>query len=556
MTRLFLFFALFLSLITACKGPKAVTSLPDAPAPFYWGNATVYFLLTDRFQNGNPGNDVNFERDQPCAPARGFMGGDIAGITQYIRSGYFDSLGVNAIWLTPVVEQIHDQVDEGSGKTYGFHGYWAKDWTALDPNFGTEKDFAAMVEAAHSRGIRVVLDVVINHTGPATEKDPLWPADWVRSGPKCTYTNYATTTACTLVDNLPDIKTESAAAVGLPLQLTEKWRSEGRLERETAELDAFFARTGYPRTPHRYIIKWLTDFIRKYGIDGFRCDTAKHLEEGVWAELRKEADLAFADWKRANPAKKLDDQPFYMVAEVYGYNIAGGRDYDFGDRKVDYFANGFTSLINFGAKYDAKLPYEQMFARYDTLLRGPLKGVTVLNYLASHDDGSPYDPDREMALEAGTRLLLCPGQAQIYYGDETARTLTFPGAQGDANLRAFMNWDELASNQARGGHFIQDVLLHWRRLGSFRSKHPAVGMGVHQMLNEKPYVFKRSFKNGTYQDAVVIGLDLPSGRKTIPVGNAFPEGAVVMDYYSGQTVVVQGGAATFTSGFTIALLGK
>lgn len=556
MKRITAIFVLLVAAFSACRGPQPATATKSTKAPFFWENATVYFLLTDRFQNGNPANDVNFGRNQPSAPARGFMGGDIAGVTKSIRSGYFDSLGVNAIWLTPVVEQIHGQVDEGSGKTYGFHGYWAKDWTALDPNFGTEKDLAEMVAEAHRRGIRVILDVVINHTGPVTAQDPLWPSDWVRNSPKCTYKDYATTTACTLVDNLPDVRTESTVPVGLPPQLTEKWRREGRLERETAELDAFFARTGYPRTPHHYLIKWLTDYIRKYGIDGFRCDTAKHLEEGVWAELRTQADLAFADWKRANPTKKLDDQPFYMVGEVYGYNIANGHQYDFGDRKVDYFANGFTSLINFGAKYDAKQPYEQMFANYSAQLQGPLKGYTVLNYLASHDDGDPYDPTREKALEAGVRLLLCPGQAQIYYGDETARPLTYPGAQGDANLRAFMNWDELSANSVRSGHHVGEVLAHWRKLGIFRRQHPAVGMGVHTMISQQPYVFQRVLTNGAYKDAVVVGLDLPVGAKLVPTGSTFASGTMLTDYYSGQKVRVKDGKVQLDSPFTLVLLGK
>ena len=556
MKRILAFFVLLALLAAACRGPRSAAAMAGGKAPFFWENATVYFLLTDRFQNGNLNNDTNFGRKLPCAPGRGFMGGDIAGITRHIRAGYFDSLGVDAIWLTPVVEQIHGQVDEGSGKTYGFHGYWAKDWTALDPNFGTEKELAEMVEAAHRRGIRVILDVVINHTGPVTDQDPIWPSDWVRNSPKCTYKDYATTTACTLVDNLPDVKTESTAAVGLPPQLTEKWRREGRLERETAELDAFFARTGYPRTPHHYIIKWLTDYIRKYGIDGFRCDTAKHLEEGVWAELRVQADLAFADWKRANPAKKLDDQPFYMVGEVYGYNIANGRQYDFGDRKVDYYAYGFTSLINFGAKYDAKLPYEQMFAQYSAQLQGPLKGYTVLNYLASHDDGDPYDPTREKAIEAGTRLLLCPGQAQIYYGDETARPLVYPGAQGDAKLRTFMNWDELSANSARGGHHVSEVLAHWGKIGTFRRQHPSVGMGVHTMLSQQPYVFQRVLEKDGVRDATVAGLDLPAGAKTILVGKVFANGDVLRDYYSGQRVRVKEGKVTIDSPFSIVLLGK
>ena len=226
-------------------------------APFVWEGANIYFLLTDRFNNGNKENDINFERTDSTGVLRGFMGGDIQGITQKIEEGYFTDLGVNAIWFTPVVEQIHGGTDEGTGFSYGYHGYWAKDWTALDPNFGTKKDLEALVKSAHNKDIRVILDVVINHTGPVTEQDPVWPADWVRTEPACEFTTYENTTSCTLVENLPDIYTESDVAVELPDPLLAKWKAEGRLSNELDELQLFFERTGYPRAPRFYIIKWL-----------------------------------------------------------------------------------------------------------------------------------------------------------------------------------------------------------------------------------------------------------------------------------------------------------
>ncbi len=141
-----------------------------AESPFDWGGANLYFLLTDRFNNGDPSNDINFERTGKTAKLRGFEGGDIKGITQKIEEGYFSDLGINAIWMTPIVEQIHGGTDEGTGITYGFHGYWAKDWTVLDPNFGTKEDLHELVEAAHKKGIRIVLDAVINHTGRLLRK--------------------------------------------------------------------------------------------------------------------------------------------------------------------------------------------------------------------------------------------------------------------------------------------------------------------------------------------------------------------------------------------------
>ncbi len=542
--------------LSGCFGPKKTAGAGDGQTPFFWENANIYFLLTDRFANGDPSNDLNFNRTERAAKLRGFMGGDLKGITQKIEEGYFNKLGITALWFTPIVEQIHGATDEGTGLTYGYHGYWAKDWTSLDPNFGTEADLAKLVETAHQHGIRILLDVVINHTGPVTEQDPVWPAGWVRTGPACTYQGNETTTACTLVKNLPDIKTESTTNVGVPQLLKDKWKQEGRLEKEMAELDAFFKRTGYPRSPRYHIIKWLTDYIRKYGVDGYRVDTAKHTEESVWADLRREANLAFLEWKKANPKKVLDNNPFYMTGEVYGYGISGGRMYDFGDRKVDYFANGMTSLINFEFKSDANNNYEAIFSKYSNLLHGPLKDQSVVNYLSSHDDGGPFDRERMKPLEAATKLLLSPGASQVYYGDETSRPLEVNGAVGDANLRSFMNWDEIVRNSERNGFNVNDVLAHWQKLGQFRKAHPAVGAGVHEQLASRPYLFKRTFQSGTFSDVVLVGLDLEKGRKDIPVRGTFQDGTTVKDYYSGQTLTVTGGRVTVDSEFTIVLLGK
>ncbi|RKE02559.1 alpha-amylase family glycosyl hydrolase [Marinifilum flexuosum] len=516
--------------------------------PFVWEGANLYFLLTDRFNNGTTDNDVNFERELPTGKLRGFEGGDIKGITQKIKEGYFTKLGINAIWFTPITEQIHGSVDEGTGNTYGFHGYWAKDWTALDPNFGTMDDLAELVQTAHANGIRIVMDAVINHTGPATEKDPAWENEWVRVEPTCTYKNYKTTIECTLTDNLPDIKTESTQEVGIPANLAQKWKDEGRYDQEMKELDEFFARTGHPRTPKFYLIKWLCDYIIQFGIDGYRVDTVKHTEESVWADFRKECEYAFELWKKNNPEKVLDDNKFYTVGEVYGYSISHKFAYDFGDKKVNYYANGFTDLINFEFKYNAQSAYEELFSRYSDILHGDLKGYGVLNYLTSHDDGTPFDQKRERSIESATKLLLCPGTSQVYYGDETARPLLIEGTQGDATLRSFMNWEDVKTDAK-----VQATLKHWQLLGQFRSNHPAVGAGVHKMISENPYVFRRTFEKGEYQDQVFVALDLDKGLKEIPVAE-LENGTKLRDAYSGKEAEVKDGKVSIDTEFDILLL--
>jgi alpha-amylase len=530
--------------------PAEPTATAAGPAVF-WNSATVYFLLTDRFQNGDSTNDHALGRAQDGAVLRSFQGGDLAGVRRKIEEGYFDSLGVNAIWMTPFVEQIHGSLDEGTGKTYGYHGYWTRDWTAVDPALGAMDDLRAVVDAAHRHGIRVLMDAVINHPGPVTREDPPWPGDWVRTGPNCSYRDYTTTVDCTLVAHLPDLRTERDDPVTLPPALLEKWQREGRRDRELAELDAFFSRTGFPRAPRYYLTKWLTDWVRELGFDGYRVDTAKHFEEGVSAELKREAEGAFADWKRAHSAQVLDGLPFYMMGEVYGWEPGQGRGYDFGDTTVDYFANGYDGLINFGFKRDAGGSLDGLFTGYsDRLHEGTLRGVAILNYVSSHDDGSPYDLDRKDPFGAGTRLLLAPGGAQIYYGDELARPLRVAGAEGDANLRSFMNWADLER-----GSITAEVLKHWQKVGRFRRAHPAVGAGVHRTHQAKPYIFSRSLEKGGRVDRVLVAMDQGEGAKTIPVFGVFPDGTELVDAYAGVRGTVRNGTVSLTTGSGLVLLG-
>ena len=149
----YLILAILITVTLSCSEKKQAQKevIATVEAPFIWEGANIYFLLTDRFNNGDTANDVNFDRTKETGVLRGFEGGDILGITQKIEEGYFTDLGINAIWFTPVVEQIHGAVDEGTGVSYGYHGYWAKDWTALDPNFGTMDDLKKLVEVAQDR---------------------------------------------------------------------------------------------------------------------------------------------------------------------------------------------------------------------------------------------------------------------------------------------------------------------------------------------------------------------------------------------------------------------
>ncbi|HKJ06130.1 MAG TPA: hypothetical protein VJ970_01550, partial [Flavobacteriaceae bacterium] len=212
--------------------------------------------------------------------------------------------------------------------------------------------------------------------------------------------------------------------------------------------------------------------------------------------------------------------------------------------------HGFQSLINFEFKWNAKdMSYDELFSHYSSILNNELKEYGVLNYLSSHDDGSPFDPKRLKPYETANKLLLAPGAAQIYYGDETARTLVIPNAVGDATLRSNMNWLALQQNKN-----IQAIHLHWQKLGQFRNNHPAIGAGIHTKITELPYTFKRTYTKANFTDKVVVGLDMNKGEKNLNVTGVFEDNTSVKDAYSNTVAHVKNGKVTINSPYTIVLL--
>jgi alpha-amylase len=307
---------------------------------------------------------------------------------------------------------------------------------------------------------------------------------------------------------LPDFRTESKEPVRLPKFLKNK--------PGTRAVDL-------PNTTVRgYLIAWLTDWVRTYGIDGFRCDTVKHVEPEAWAELKQASVQALAAWKAEHAQQKIDDAPFWMVGELWGHGPARGPLHD----------HGFDAMINFEFQHRAAsavaggmTEVDQLFTEYAAMQHGKL--AQMLNYLSSHDTELF---DRKRLVAAGSVLLLAPGAVQIFYGDEVARPPgIMPATDPQQATRSDMPWD----------HVDAIVLSHWRTLGSFRARHVAVARGAHARLSDKPYVFSRV--DGA--DKVVIGLEVPAGA-VLPVAPVFAEGETLADPYNGTTHVVHHGAVT------------
>ncbi|KGQ70313.1 alpha-amylase [Chelonobacter oris] len=497
---------------------------------FEWKNATVYFVMTDRFYNGNPDNDRSYGRKPDgMQEIATFHGGDLIGLQQ--KLDYLQQLGVNVLWITSPLEQIHGWVgggDKGDFPHYAYHGYYHQDWTALDANMGNETDLRRLVEEAHKRGIRILFDVVMNHTGYATLADMQqyqfgslylkgdeiaqtlgknwtdwqpkqgqnwhsfndyinfsdkqgwqnwWGKAWIRSDIG-DYDRPRFDDLRMSLASLPDIKTESDQVSGLPHFYRHK--------SDTLAVEKAGA------VPRDYLIDWLTRWVRDYGIDGFRVDTAKHVEQSTWLQLKTAAVGALREWKKQHPQSAVDNADFWMVGEAWGHRVI----------KSDYFQHGFDAMLNFDLQDQAKNSLEcfaDIAPTYQEMSK-TLSDFNMLSYISSHDTRLFLHSDAQNDLAkqktAAALLLLTPGAVQIYYGDESGRAFGVTGSDPAQGTRSDMNWQQLAQSAVH-----RHLLEHWQKLARFRQRHPAIGAGIQTELSrERYYAFERRWG----EDKVIV----------------------------------------------------
>jgi alpha-amylase len=589
-----------------------VTSASD----FSWDNASVYFLLTDRFYNGNTSNDHSYDRGleqdgsvttKMKTDAASFQGGDFVGITKKITEGYFTDLGVNALWISAPYEQIQGYCCCGNGKSsfphYSYHGYYAGDYSNFDQNFGTAEEFQTMVDTAHKYGIRVVIDIVMNHPGYNTMYDmnkfgfgmlqeyqgKTWEDEYYSfAGNNNTYHQYIVYTDANNKDEvsalwstwwgsswlranisgytglgsgdklgsaggeLPDFKTESTEEVSVPTFLQTKWTQEGNYDQKMSDLDSWFTNNNKSKTVRNYLCYWLSQYVEQYGVDGFRCDTAKHVELESWATLKETCSNALKTWRQNNPDKAGADwdEDFWMTGEVYGKNLSSNED--------EYFKTGkFDSTINFACQggVTSKDSINATYEKYAENINGEnTDGYNVLTYISSHDttlSGRNKNGTHDSAslIYQGSAFQLMPGAIQIFYGDETGReyvTNSTPSVlsnirSGNHDVRSFMNWDSVD----------EEVLAHWQKVGTFRSNHIAVGAGSHKSLTSTSgAAFERLYNKNNVTDKVlcVVGADANTNVKITVDTENYPNGTILYNAYDGSTAKVRNGAVTFNSG--------
>jgi uncharacterized repeat protein (TIGR01451 family) len=250
------------------------TSVGLAPERASFADEIIYWAFTDRFANGDPSNDDGLgdragDQADPSDPI-GWHGGDFTGLRQKIEEGYFQGMGFTAIWISPVVLQV-PALSNGNA---AYHGYWPENWSVIEPHFGTLQELTALTGAAHAAGLKIIMDVVVNHVGFDSALIAAEP-DWVRTGGECG------APAGEGASFFEQIAAEEAICLaGLP-----------DLVQENSEVETFLLDT-------------LAELLSTTGVDAIRWDAMRHVNREFWTS-------AFA------PGAAADRSEVWGVGEVF-----------------------------------------------------------------------------------------------------------------------------------------------------------------------------------------------------------------------------------------------
>ncbi|GAB3810146.1 pullulanase-type alpha-1,6-glucosidase [Micromonospora zhanjiangensis] len=471
-----------------------------------------YFMLPDRFANGDPRNDRGGLTGDRLATGydptdKGFYhGGDLLGVLD--RLDYIQGLGTTAIWLAPIFKNRPVQ-GTGSDVSAGYHGYWITDFTQVDPHFGTNADLKRLIDQAHRRGIKIFLDVIVNHTADViryaenkyTYVDKTTKPYRDAQGRAFEDRNYADGSRAFPAVNLrsfpypPTFATPADARAKTPAWLNDPTmyhnRGDSTFAGENSEYGDFFGLDDL-WTERPEVVRGMTDiyadWVRDTGIDGFRLDTVKHTNLDFWPQFSQGIRRA------ADRAGKPD---FFMFGEVYSadpeiestYVRRGGLpatlDFSFQEAARGYAAAGgpAKALADVYAKDDLYSSRDTDANRLPTFL-----GNHDMGRIGSFIAAGKQDPAAELARDrlAHQLMFLTRGQPVVYSGDEQG--FTGPGGDKDARQDMFASKtadyldDDLigtdrthASDQFDPNHPLYRTIAE---LGALRRQHPALRDGV------------------------------------------------------------------------------
>lgn len=465
---------------------------------FDWDEARIYFMLTDRFYDGdktnNNPNGEYYDLDHP----ESYHGGDFAGITK--KLDYLDKLGINTIWITPIVDNIDWDLRYGKeGSQYGYHGYWAKNFEKLDEHLGDMAAFHRLIDAANERGIKIMVDVVLNHPGYGMEPGA------VSTGA----TNFPTNKERQVFEGM--IRSNPVDGDDLKMSLS------GLPDFKTEEASV-----------RDQLVKWQTDWIKrsktKKGntIDYFRVDTVKHVDSTTWKSFKNELTAIKPDFK--------------MIGEHYGASVNNTGGY--------LHSGQMDSLLDFDFKYQA-----------ESFVNGNIDGVesalqyrnmqlsneaTLGQFLSSHDeDGflvSRAGGDEGKHMVAASLQMTAKGQPVIYYGEEVGQSGKHAGDmdKGEFNENRYdFDWKRV-TGEGKAMH------THYQKLLNIRADYSKVfSKGTRAVVaggsNTGYSIFERTYG----KQSVVVGLNTKETAQKATFQTKHKHKTVLVDRYSGRSYVVQ-----------------
>lgn len=453
-------------------------ALADESKNVPWDEEIIYMVMTDRFFDGDPTNNnpENIEGSFDKDHLEAYHGGDIRGIIEKVP--YLKDLGITTLWITPIVKNINTNMmaDKG-GKQYGYHGYWASDFTKIDPHLGTEEDLKNLIDILHENGIKLMVDVVINHSGYGTKN----------------------------IGDFAGMHREESQA--------------GDVQSELAGLPDFLTEDKDVRDK---IINWQVDWLRKLKtdkgntIDYFRVDTVKHVDIDT-----------MKDFKAAALKEKPD---FKMIGENFGASVFKDGGY-LNPSMVD-------SLLDFEFKELAKNFVSGKISETEAKLVKRNEAISeereMGQFLSSHDENGflkvRLSDDVGKFLVASSLQLTAKGQPVIYYGEEIGQS----GKKDNFDKGIFSEnrydfaWDKIENNE---------ILNHYKKMIAIRNAFSEIfakGSRENLYMDEDVSVFQRSYGD----EDIIVGLNTSDEAKEISFDYK-TEGKIV-DLYGNEKINKKG----------------
>lgn len=420
-----------------------------------WDEEIIYMVMTDRFFDGDPTNNnpENIEGSFDKDHLEAYHGGDFRGIIDKVD--YLKDLGITTLWITPIVKNIDtNMMADKNDKQFAYHGYWASDFTKIDPHLGSEEDLKELIDVLHENGIKLMVDVVINHSGYGTKN----------------------------IGDFAGMHREESGA--------------GDIETELAGLPDFKTEDKEVRDK---IINWQVDWLKKLKtdkgntIDYFRVDTVKHVDQDTMKDFK---------------AALIKEKPeFKMIGENFGASIF--KDGGYLDPTM------LDSLLDFEFKELAKDFVSGKISETEKSLVKRNEAISeekeMGQFLSSHDENGflkvRLSDDLGKFLVASSLQLTAKGQPVIYYGEEIGQS----GKKDNFDKGVFsenrydFDWDKIENNE---------ILDHYKKMLKIRNAFADVfakGDRKNLYMDDEVSIFQRSYGD----KKVLVGLNTSEEAKEI-----------------------------------------